>query len=74
MMLIMQLNLLRVIKQNLEAANKLYLDESHFFKETNQSIEFARIEKNQADLAVENLLMEGVNILLFVAAPNPEGY
>ena len=64
----------RVAKQNLEAANKRYLDESNLVKETTHNIELARIEKNQADLAVENLLMEGANILPFAAAPNPEGY
>ena len=61
-------------KVNLEAANKRYLDETNIIEEATRNIEEARIEKSQADLAVENYLREGVDILPFAAAPGEEGF
>ena len=65
----------KTAKQNLDTANKRFLDESEIVRETTHNIELARIEKNEADQAVENLLMQdAANILPFAATPNPDGY
>ena len=56
-------------QQNLDAANKRYTDESAIVKEATFNIEQARVEKDQADLAVEALLRQSADILPFSTAP-----
>ena len=56
-------------KENLEAANAKFLHEDKIIQDATKNIELARIEKEQADQAVEDYLREGVDILPFAAAP-----
>ena len=61
-------------KENLDAANKRYIDEDNIIKEATRNIELARVEKAKADQAVEDYLREGVDILPFAAAPGESGF
>ena len=61
-------------KENLDAANKRYIDEDNIIKEATRNIELARVEKSKADQAVEDYLREGVDILPFAAAPGESGF
>lgn len=65
----------RIAQDNLNAANERYLKEVAIIEEATRNIEQARIEKEEADQAVENYLQEGVvNLLPFPAAPENGGY
>lgn len=61
-------------KDNLDAANSRFMKETNIIEEATLNLEVARIEKENADQAVEDYLKETASILPFAAAPGEKGF
>lgn len=59
----------KIARDNLDAATKRFLDETKIAETATRNIELARIEKEQADAALEALLKDGAAVLPYAAAP-----
>lgn len=63
----------RNAKANLDSAAKRFQDEQNNINSSTRNLELARIEKQAADDAVNNLLQQSANILPYEAAPTGTG-